>query len=182
VEVEHRGRYVRVVVDGIDLLTTTSSTNTDSGPFLTNFSILEIGDENVLEFSDGIVVSFNQIRKITDAATDVDGSSWIGNLHRLEDCANAFVGLELLWNTLNHESASVEGIRVLGRTEPGAAHADHGIPVDVDESEDDEGDDICHRNMSPEPDPTDISDCEEHEDILGPILGYFDIVVDVDGD
>lgn len=90
----------------------------------------------------------------------MDRSGWIGHLRRLEDGPDALVGLELLWNTLNHECASIERIRVLGRTEPGAAHADHGVPMDVDESKDDKGYNISRDYVSPEPDTTDISDCE----------------------
>jgi len=112
----------------------------------------------------------------------VDGSGGIGYLGRLENCADALVGLKLFRNTLNHECAGVEGVDVLGRAEPDATHVDHGFPVDVDESEDDEGDDVSHRDMSPEPDTTDISDCEQQEDILGRTLGHLCVVVDVDRD
>jgi hypothetical protein len=171
-----------VVIYSIDLLTATAPSNTDGRAFLTDFPILEIANENVLEFSDDIVVLLDQIRQITDAATDVDGCGWVGYLHRLEDGPNALVGLVLLWNALDHERASVERIHELGRTEPDAAHADHGTPVDIDETEDDKGDDISHRHMSPEPDTTNISDCEQEENILGRFLGYLDVVVKVDGD
>jgi len=56
------GRHARVVIDGVDLLTATTSTETDSRAFLADLSILEIPDENVLEFSDGIVVLLDRIR------------------------------------------------------------------------------------------------------------------------
>jgi len=112
----------------------------------------------------------------------VDGCGWIGYLHGLEDGPNALVGLELLRNTLNHESASVERILILGRTKPGATDADHGTPVEVNESEDDEGDDVGHHYMGPEPNSANIPDCEEEEDILGRSLGYLCVVVNVDGD
>ena len=112
----------------------------------------------------------------------MDGSGGIGYLGRLENGADALVGLKLFRNTLNHECAGVEGVDVLGRTEPDATHVDHGFPVDVDESEDDEGDDVSHRNMSPEPDTTDVPDCKQQEDILGRTLGHLGVVVDVDGD
>ena len=111
----------------------------------------------------------------------MDRSGWIGYLSGLEDGTDALIGLKLPRNTKNHESASVEGVDVLGRTEPRATHANHCVPVDVDESEDDEGDDVSHCHMSPEPDTADIADCEQEEDILGRILGYLGIVVDVDG-
>ena len=55
-------RHARVVIDGIDLLTTTTSTDTDGGAGLTDLSILEITNENVLEFSDGIVVLLDHLR------------------------------------------------------------------------------------------------------------------------
>lgn len=61
-EIETRDSHVRVVIDGIDLLTTITSADPDSRTFLANFSTLEISNENVLEFSDGIVVPFDQIR------------------------------------------------------------------------------------------------------------------------
>ena len=176
------GGHVRVVIDGIDLLAATASTETDGGAFLADITILEIGNENLLEFPDGIVVLFDLLGQISDAATDVDGGGWIGHLHRLEDGANALVGLELFWNALDHECASVERIHVLGRTEPDTAHADHGVPVHVDESEDDQGDDISHRDVSPEPGTLNVPNCEGEENILVRILGHLGVVVDVDGD
>ena len=112
----------------------------------------------------------------------MDGCGWIGYLHGLEDGPNTLVGLIFLRNTLNHESASVERILVLGGTEPGATHADHGTPVEVDESEDDKGDDVGHHHMGPEPNPTNIPDCEQEEDVLGWFLGDLGVVVNVDGD
>ena len=112
----------------------------------------------------------------------MDGCGWVGYLHRLEDGPNALVGLELLRNALNHERASVEGIFILGRTEPSATHANHGPPVEVDESEDDKGDDISHRNVGPEPDSANIPDREQEEDVLGRVLGYLGVVVNIDGD
>ena len=111
----------------------------------------------------------------------MDRGGWIGYLDRLEDGPNALVGLELLWNTLNHECASIERIDVLGGAEPDAAHADHSIPVGVNEGEDDKGDDVSHHYVGPEPDSADISDREQQEGILGGVLGYLDVVVDVDG-
>ena len=135
----------------------------------------------MLEFSDSVVVLFDPLWEITDTATDVDGSGWIGHLHRLEDGTNALVGLELFRNTLNHEGSGVERVHVLGGTEPVAAHADHSIPVNVDKGEDDKGNDIGHYHVSPEPDTTDISDGEEEEDVLRRVLDHLGIVVDVDG-
>ena len=175
-------KHIRVVIDCIDLLAATTSTKPDSGAFLADLSILEISDKNVLEFSNGIVVFLNQVWRISDTAADVDRSGWIGYLHRLEDGPNALVGLKLLRNALDHECASIERVHVLGRTEPVAAHANHGTPVDVDESEDDKGDDISHDHMSPEPDAANISDCEKEENVLGRFLGYLGVVINVDGD
>ena len=111
----------------------------------------------------------------------MDRGGRVGHLHRLEDGANPFVGLELLWNTLDHEGSSIEGIHVLGGTEPDAAHAGHGIPVEVDENEDDKGDDISHNDMGPKPGTTDTADCEDEEGVLGRALVDLGIVVDVDG-
>ena len=56
------GGHARVVIDGIDLLATTASTETDGGAFLADITILEIGNENLLEFPDGIVVLFDLLR------------------------------------------------------------------------------------------------------------------------
>ena len=103
----------------------------------------------MLEFPNGIIVLFNELWQITDMATDVDGSGWIGHLHRLENGVDALVGLELLRNSLNHESSGIERVHVLGGTEPDGAHADHGAPVGVYEGKDDKGNDISHDYMSP---------------------------------
>jgi hypothetical protein len=79
----------------------------------------------------------------------VNGSGWIGHLHGLEDGANPLVRLIFFWNTLNHEGPSIERIHVLGRTKPDPSHADHGVPMDVDESEDDKRNDIGHGYVGP---------------------------------
>ena len=175
-----RNRHARVVIDGIDLLAAATSTEGDGGAFLTELSALEITNEDIFELSNVFVVLFDQLRQITDTATDVDGGSRIGHLQRLENGTNAFVGLELLWNTLNHESSCIERIDVLGGTEPSAAHANHGVPVDVYEEEDDKGDEIGNDHVSPEPDTTDISDGEEEEGVLGWALVHLGIVIKVD--
>ena len=112
----------------------------------------------------------------------MDRGGWIGHLHRLKDGANALVGLELLWNTLNHEGPSIKRIHVLGGTEPDATHVDHGLPVGVDEGEDNKGNDISHDYVRPEPDTSNVSDSDDEEDILRRVLVHFGIVVDVDGD
>ena len=62
VGIEARDRRVRVVINGIELVTTKTSTDADSGAFLADFSVLEISHENVLEFPDGIVMLFDQLR------------------------------------------------------------------------------------------------------------------------
>ena len=112
----------------------------------------------------------------------MNGSGWIGHLHGLENGTDALVGLELLRNSLDHESSGIERIHVLGGTEPGAAHANHGVPVEVDKGKDDKGDDISHDDVSPEPFTTDVSDGEDEEDVLRRVLVQLGVVVDIDGD
>lgn len=173
--------HARVIIDGIDLLATATSTKADGRALLAEFPTLQVTNENMLEFSNGVVVLFDQFWQVPDATADVYGSGWIRHSRRLEDGANALVGLELLWNSLDHEGSGIERVHVLGGTEPNAAHADHGVPMDVDKGEDDKSNDIGHDHVSPEPDTSDISDGEEEEDVLRRALVHLGIVVEVDG-
>jgi hypothetical protein len=54
--------HARVVIDGIDLLATATSPKADGRTLLAKFPTLQITNEDVFEFSDGIVVLLDQLR------------------------------------------------------------------------------------------------------------------------
>jgi hypothetical protein len=76
------GQLSRVKVNRILLLSSKAqeAANGDDGSLLGGLPSLQVPNEDLLKFTDGIVVVFDELRKLSDTTANVDGGGRIGDL------------------------------------------------------------------------------------------------------
>ena len=175
---------LRVVVNRVLLLAShpEESANGNRRALLANLAALEVPDQYRLEFPYGVVVVLDEVRKSVNFATDVNGGGGVWDLHRLEYGPKALVGLELLRHLGDHERARVERLDVLGRAEPLAPKPHDFAPVNVDEGDDNERDEIVDHDVGNEHVVVDVPDGEHGQDVTRFCWDVPYVVDDVDGD
>lgn len=127
--------------------TPTRRANSDSGPLGSNFAALQILDQNLFEFPDGLIVVLNQVRKLPNFSANVHTRSWVGHPSTLENGLEAFIRLELFGHGSDLQCARIEGLHMFGGAEPGLPQLENLSPMVVDAEDDEEGDDVGHDDV-----------------------------------
>lgn len=129
----------RIKLNCIPLRSTTPTrrTNSDDRPLGSNFSTLQIFDQNLFEFPDGLIVVLNQVGKLPNFSANMHTRCWVGHSSTLKNGLEAFVRLELFGHGSDLQCARIEGLHMLGGTKPGLPQLENFGPMEVD-AEDDE--------------------------------------------
>jgi hypothetical protein len=121
-------------------------------------------------------------RTSTDAASDVDCRSRVGDSEGSEELSDPLVRLERLLDLRDEQRPRVERVLVLVAAEVLPPQSDHVFVVGRDKVEDDASDEVRDCNVAPEPVAAHGLDREHREVVARGRVDVEEVVGDVDGE